>query len=985
MRNLLCLLIFFSFINGRLLAQQTVTGKVSAGDSALSGVSIQVKGRSVATQTNAEGLFQINVPPDAVLIFSIVGFASKEVPVGNQTNLRVQLLSLSQNLQDVVVVGYGTQKKTSLTGSSATVSAAAYKDQPVVSVSSALQGRASGVAVSSASGAPGGVVKVRIRGSNSINSSNDPLFVVDGVALGSAGFQDINVNDIESMEVLKDASATAIYGSRGANGVILVTTKSGKAGKMVIDVNAFVSTNKIKKYDLLGPSAYADEANHIAGTTVISNPGAGTDWQSKVFRNGITQNYQLSVAGGTDKSRYYVSGYYVNQTGIITNTSQKKMALRSNIDSKISNKVSFGLNLFLTNIQSLNNGDLGGKANPVVSSLSWAPTEPVYDDPATGAYNRYAISPIGPNPYMIAKESDNEGKSTTAVLNARLKYDITDWLSFSTNVGLDANFYRSAYLNNEWINQTNISSGQGYSDNYTLQNSNILNFHKVINRDHNLSVTGVYEQTSNKYSGFNADGGGLSSTAYGYYALQLNATQGIRSSYSNWGLQSFLGRVTYAYKDKYLLMATYRADGSSKFQTTKNKWGYFPSVSVGWRLSEEKFIQNMNMFSNLKLRGSWGITGNQAIAPYSTLGLLGGQQYSYGTGTSYQGYTLGNPPNPNLKWETTKQWDIGLDAGLLAGRLNVTMDYFSKNTDGLLLQKTIPDYDGGGSQWVNLGSVTNKGFEFSVNAMPVRTNTFSWNTTLNFTTYKSKVVSLGGQDIIYVGNYPGGGFINTSIQVVKPGYALGSFYLIPWEGVYSQDDPTLGFKAGDNKYRDVSGNKSIGYEDRVISGNATPTFTFGFSNDFTYKNFSLNLFLQGSQGNKIFNGTYAAIAAPSSDIRYPTLAASANYWTPKNPNSEWADPASKTGRSYVESTHYLQNGSYVRFKNISLAYTLNRKLIGFGDIRLSVSAQNAITITRYKGFDPEADTMGNSDISAGIDMGAYPNPRTFTIGLNAKF
>lgn len=984
MRNLFCLLILLTCLQGQLFAQKTVSGKVYSGDSTLEGVTVQVKGTNQATQTNKEGSFQISVPASAVLLFSYVGFATQEIAVGNQTDIQVKLLSNSQNLQDVVVVGYGTQRKANVTGSIATISADSYKDQPVVNVSSALQGRASGIAVNSASGAPGGVVKIRIRGANSINSSNDPLFVVDGVALGSVGFQDINVNDIESMEVLKDASATAIYGSRGANGVIMITTKSGKAGKMTVDLNTFLSANKIKKYDLLGPTGYAQQANHISGADVITNPGPGTDWQDQVFQTGITQNYQLSVAGGTEKSRYYLSGYYVNQTGLIVNTSQQKIALRSNIDSKLSNRVSIGLNLFLTNIQSLNNGDLGSKANPVVSSLAWAPTEPVYDDPATGAYNRYAISPIGPNPYMIAKESNYNGKSNTAVVNAKLKWDITDWLNFTTNFGVDANFYRSAYLNNEWINQTNISSGQGASDNYTLQNSNILTFHKIFNDIHNVSVTGVYEQTSNKYSGFNADGGGLTSTAYGYYALQLNAQQGIRSDYTNWGLQSFLGRVTYTLKDRYLLSATYRADGSSKFQSTKNKWGYFPSVSAGWKLSEEDFIKNLNTFSNLKLRGSWGITGNQAIAPYSTLGLLTGQQYSYGTGTSYQGFTLGNPPNPNLKWETTKQWDIGIDAGLLAGRVNITADYFSKKTEDLLLQKTIPDYDGGGSQWVNLGQVTNKGFEFSVSAMPIRSSNFNWNTTLNLTSYKSKVVSLGGQDIIYVG-YPGAGLINTSIQVVKTGSPLGEFYLIPWEGVYKEDDPTLGFKAGDNKYRDVDGNKSIGYEDRVTSGNAMPNFQFGFNNDLSYKDFSMNIFIQGSQGNKIFNGTYAAIAAPSSDIKYPTLAESANYWTKSNTNSEWADPASKTGRSYIESTHYLQSGSYVRLKNISLSYNLNRRWVKFADIRLTVSAQNAITITNYKGFDPEADTMGNSDIAAGIDLGAYPNPRTFTIGLNARF
>jgi len=990
MQKLTSLLVLFVCFGMQAFAQQTVTGKVSSDSSGapLEGVTVSLKEGKAVTLTTKDGSFRINVPENATLVFSYIGYSNKEVPVNGQTFVQVQLQNGTQNLQDVVVIGYGTQKKSNVTGSIATISSSAYKDQPVVNVSSALQGRASGVSVNSASGAPGGVVKIRIRGANSINSSNDPLFVVDGVALGSVSFQDINVNDIESMEVLKDASATAIYGSRGANGVIIITTKSGKAGKMVLNANGFVTASGIKKYDLLGPVAYAEQANYIAGTDVLPNPqsyaGKGTDWQDQVFRTGYTQNYQLSLAGGTEKSRYYISGYYVNQSGIVVNTNQQKIALRSNIDSKLSKKVSIGLNMFLTNIQSKNNGDLGSKASPVTSSLTWAPTEPVYDDQAAGAYNRYAISPIGPNPYMIAKESDNEGKSNTAVVNAKLKWDITDWLSFNTNVGVDANFYRSGYVNNAWINQSSQSSGQGYSDNYTLQNSNVLTYHQTFNGVHNLSVTGAYEQTSNKYSGFNADGGGLTSLSYGYYALQLNASQGIRSFYSNWSLQSYLGRATYSYKDKYLLMATYRGDGSSKFQSTSNKWAYFPSFSAGWKISGENFMKDIDAISNLKLRGSWGKTGNQAIAPYSTLGLLTGQQYSYGSSTAYQGYSLGNPPNPNLKWETTTQWDIGLDAGFLNGRLNLTMDYFNKLTDGLLLQKTIPSYDGGGSQWVNLGSVSNKGFEFSISALAVSSRKFSWNTMLNISTLTNKVKSIGDQDIVYVG-YPGAGLINTSVQVVKPGSPLGAFYLIPWEGVYKQADATLGFQPGDNKYKDVDGNGSIGYEDRVVIGNPIPKLQFGFNNDFTYGNFTLNLFLQGVQGNKIFNATYAAVAAPTSDIKYPTLAASANYWTKTNTGSEWANPASKTGRSYVESTHYLQDGSYVRLKNISLSYLLSKKIIGFGDISLSVSAQNLFTITKYKGFDPEADTQGNTDIAAGIDLGAYPNPRSFTIGINANF
>jgi TonB-linked SusC/RagA family outer membrane protein len=982
------ILFLTGFFTTTLFAQQIVSGKVTSSDgSVLPGVSVQVKGGSLTTQTDQEGKFQLNVPAGTVLVFSYVGFAGHEVTVGNQTQLSVQLQVLGQNLNDVVVVGYGTQKRKDLTGSITSVNASAYKDQPVLNASAALQGRVAGVNVSNSSGAPGGAVKIRIRGANSINASNDPLYVVDGVALSSIGLSDINVNDIESMEVLKDASATAIYGSRGANGVILITTKSGKAGIARIDYNGFVSSNQpMKKYSLLNAADYATQANHIAGGTVFTNPsafaGRSTNWQDMILHKGATQNHQLSISGGTDKSKYYISGYYVDQTGLLLNTSQKKFALRSNISAKINNKLSVGLGLFLGRTNSHNNGDIGGKGNPVMASLAWAPTQTVYD--STGKYNRFAISPIWGNPYMTIKERDADNFSNSGLLNGNLKYNFTDWLSLTVNLGLDANITKAAYLNNDWISPGNPGSGQSLSESYTFQNSNTLTFHKKIS-DHDITVMGIVEETSNKYNYFSASGSGLSSTSDGYYNLGLNASQGIGSAYTNWALLSYVGRVAYTFKDKYLLTATFRADGSSKFQTTSNKWGYFPSVGLGWRLIDESFIQDLNLFSNLKLRGSWGKTGNQSIAPYSSLGLLSPVQYSFGTTALYQGYLLGSPANPDLKWETTAQTDIGLDMGFLNNRINVTADFYNKRTSDLLLQVPIASYDGGGSVWKNVGVVNNRGFEFMLDVTPVQTKDFSWTTTFNASAFSNKVVSLGKDSILYR-PYIGGGLINTNIQVVKKGEALGAFYLIPWLGIYQADDNTMGYKAGDNHYKDVSGNGSIGYEDRVISGSATPKFIWGWNNNFRYRDFELNVFLQASHGNKIFNATYAAVAVPTSDVKYPTLAASANYWTSKNTGSSWADPASKTNRNYIESTQFLQDGSYVRLKNISLSYVLPGKITHAANIKLTVSAQNLFTITKYKGYDPEAtSTSASSDADAGIDLGAYPSPKTVTVGLHVGF
>lgn len=968
-----------------LYAQQPVSGRVSAGDSALPGVIVYIKGSSVNTQTDNNGRFSINAPKGASLTFNLMGYLSKEIPVNNRSTINVELEPTTQGLGEVVVVGYGTQKRKDLTGAISSLNASAYKDQPVLNASSALQGRVAGVSVANSSGAPGGAVKIRIRGANSINASNDPLYVIDGVALSSIGIQDINVNDIASMEVLKDASATAIYGSRGANGVIIITTKSGKSGDMHLEYNGFMSSNKpMKKYDLMDAQAYAEMANHIAGSAVFADPasyaGKGTDWQDLIFHNGVTQNHQLSVSGGTEKSRYYISGYYVNQSGLLENTGQEKFALRANLDSKLSKKVSIGLGIFASHANSHNNGDIGGKGNPVTAALAWAPTEPVYD--SAGQYNRFAISPIWGNPYMTIKERKNDLSANSAVLNGRLKYDITDWLSLNVNVGLDMTSSRTSFLNNDWISPGNPGSGQSSLENYTIQNSNSLTFHKKINEKHDLTVMGIVEETSSKYNTFAANGSGLTSTSNGYYNLGLNTSQSISSAYTNWALLSYVGRVSYTFNDKYLVTATYRADGSSKFQSTANKWGYFPSVGLGWRLSEEQFIKDLGIFSNLKLRGSWGITGNQSINPYSSLGLLTGVQYSYGTGTLYQGYLLGSPSNPDLKWETTKQTDIGLDVGLLGGRLNITADYYNKRTKDLLLQVPIASYDGGGTMYKNVGAVNNKGFEVFVEIAAVQQHNFTWTSTINASAYRNRVVSLGKDSILYR-PVIGGGLINTNIQVVKTGQPLGAFYLIPWQGVYTTDNAATGSKTGDNHYTDVSGNGSIGYEDRVIAGSAIPRLQWGFNNNFRYKQLELNVFVQASHGNKIFNATYAGIAAPTSDVKYPTLAESANYVTAKNTGAEWADPASTTGRSYVESTQYLQDGSYVRLKNVSLSYSLQKKVTRFADIRFTLSAQNIYTITKYKGYDPEAtSTSATSDADAGIDLGAYPSPRTITFGVN---
>lgn len=982
---MLFMLLLLSGFSG--MAQQIVTGKVTGGGTDLPGVVVRVKGGTASTQTDKNGKYSISAASNAILLFNFMGFKPLEVPISNRSFIATTLEQDVKVLEGVAVIGYGTQKRKDLTGAITSIKADVYKDQPVLNASAALQGRVAGVSVTQSSGAPGGQAKIRIRGANSISASNEPLYIVDGLALGSVGLQDININDIESMDVLKDASATAVYGSRGANGVVIITTRKGKTGVAKVDYNTFVSFNSpMKRYQLMDAVTYASMANLAAGATVIPNPesyaGKTTDWQGLLFNNATTQNHQLSVSGGNEKTKYYLAAFYTDQAGLLVNTSQKKFGFRSNVDVNVTDRLSIGVNIFGQRTNSHNNGVPNSKGNPVMASIAWAPTEPVYDDAVGKLYNRTGISPIWVNPYMNSIESDNNNFSNIAILNGNLKYSITDWLSFTSNVGLDMNISRSASISNNWISPGNMQSAQSSAENYTFQNSNVLTFHRNFNQ-HNLTVTAVEESTINTANNFSANGSGLSTTSNGYYNLGLNAAQSIASGYAQWSILSFMGRAAYSYKGKYLATATFRRDGSSKFQGN-NKWSNFPSASIGWNLAEESFIRELGVFSTLKLRGGWGVTGNQSVAPYSTLGLLNPVNYSYGSTVSYQGYTLGSPSTPDLKWETTKQADVGLDMGFFNGRLNITADYYNKNTSDLLLYTQIDKYLGGGQLLKNVGAMNNRGFEFLIDATPIDNGTFKWATGLNVAMNKNKVVSLGNQTMIKRAHI-GGGLINSDIQVVKVGEPLGAFYLIPWEGVYQTDDNVMDRKAGDYKYTDVDGNHSIGFEDMVIAGSATPKVQWGFNNNFAYRNFELNVFVQGAYGNKVFNATYAAAAMATSDVAYPTLAAVADYWSPQHTNSEWASPESKS-KKYLESTQFLQDAGYARLKNISLSYQFPKKILKYAAAKLTVSGQNLFTITKYKGFDPEAtSTSAQSDTDAGIDLGAYPSPKTITVRLNVNF
>lgn len=961
----------------------TIQGNVrSEEDRPLAGASIKLKGTDRGTTTDADGNFTLQLPDDTgILVISYVGHETVEIPVSAAPFLSITLQLSEAKSEEIVVVGYGTQKKSDLTGAITSLRASDYESQPLAGIQELFQGRSAGVNVNANSGAPGATLKVRIRGANSINAGNEPLYIVDGMALTSASIRDLNVNDIKSIEILKDASSTAIYGSRGANGVVIINTKQGRSGKAVVGYNGFVSFNSAPdKYKLLDAQAYAKQANYIARAEVFRDIDGlqTTDWQGLIFRPTTVQNHQVSVEGGGESSRYFLSLGYLDQPGIVINTQFKRYALRANVSSTVNKKTQLFLNMFLSRSEGRNNGDLG-KSAPVSGSVAWGPAESPFLD--NGEYRRNSVSSIWLNPYMLIKEQLNDNYVNTGLINAGLKYDFTDWLSFQANVGLDANNSRTAFLNNNWISPGNPGSGQQSGESYTFQNSNILTFQKTFRNDHFLKVLGIMEATSSAARGFVARGSGLTTIANGYDNLGLNTSKDISSTFSDWSLLSYIGRMEYNYQSKYYINASIRADGSSKFI---RKWGYFPSVGIAYNIANESFMQDNELVNDLKLRASWGVAGNQNVPPYTSLGILSGVQYSFGTPGLYQGYTIGSPA-VDLTWERTDQTNVGVDFSLLDRKLNFSVDYYKKVTRDLLLQVPVPQYNGGGTIFQNTGTVENSGLEFFVEAAIVESKNFSWRSNFNLSFNRNKVLNLGKDSLIYR-PIIGGGIVNTNIQVVKVGEPLSSFYLIPWEGIYQTHDDALGYRAGDNKYRDVSGNNSIGYEDRVISGFATPSFFYGFNNMFSYRNIELNVFIQGAGGNKIFNGIYAANAAPTSEIKYPTLVESSDYWRPDNTGAAWADPASTTNRNFVESTRYLQDGGYLRLKNVNLSYSFAKKIPGISGIRVSLSAQNILTLTKYKGYDPEASSSSTlSDADAGMDFGAYPLFRSYTIGLNVTF
>lgn len=936
------------------------------------GATVVVKGEeTTGTTTDMDGKFSLEVPLRSVIVVSYMGFTPQEVRIFKRNLYDITLKEDNKVLDEVVVVGYGSVKKSDLTGSVTAISTARFKDQPVKRVENILQGRSAGVEVTAQSGMPGGGMKVRVRGTTSINTSNDPLYVIDGM-ISPSGLDGLNPADIQSMEVLKDASSTAIYGSRGSNGVIIITTKQGTQGRAVVSFDASVGISKVRKqYELLNAYEYALALNDVRGANTISaadleayrNGTKGLDWMDLITQTALTQDYKLDISGGTEKVRYLVSGNVMDQEAVTIMSDYKRYGLRVNVDADVKPWLTVSGKLNASIIHQHN-----GAAN-WLNAINYSPTMELLD-PETGVYNKdpYNIA-NGTSPYgeMMVNYSDSYSYNVSA--NVSLLFKIAKGLTFSVQGGYDYEQRPSYSFNSSLVGPGAINS---MSNSNTLhnywQNTNNLSWQREFGK-HSVSAMAVWEVSRAWDPVMQISGSNLSNETVGYWNVANAAVRNASNSYTESSMASGIVRAGYDFDKRYFLTAAVRADGSSKFQG-KNKWGYFPSAALAWDIAREKFMKDQKVIRQLKLRGSFGVSGNQNIAPFSTLGMLTSTSYGWGTSTAYTGYWGYQFPTPDITWEKTYQYDLGLDLNV-AG-VNLTFDWFKKKTVDLLFQKQVPRYNGGGTIWVNEGKMNNTGVEMTVSATPVQ-GALTWETTLNAAYVKNEVLDLAGNDFVLTANYSN---LGGPMQIMKPGYPLGSFYVYEWQGFDEK---------GANLYRKADGSLTTSptSEDLVIKGQASPKWTFGWNNSLSWNNWSLNVFFNAAVGLDRLNMSRFMTASMTGDSRFVTLReAYFEGWDYVSDKSQAKYPSLKNpdNKYYANSDFWLEDASFVKLKNVSLSYRIPKRVTKFGSVLLSVSAQDVLTLTRYKGMDPEVYSGYD-----GLDYGAYPVPFTITFGAKINF
>ncbi|WP_164674737.1 SusC/RagA family TonB-linked outer membrane protein [Flagellimonas maritima] len=981
--------------NRDILIQQIITGKVlDTQGRPLPGASIIEKGTTNGTQSDFDGNFSINVTNrSSVLLVSYIGFTPKEIPVGNESELTITLQESTALLDEIVVIGYGSVKKSDLTGSVSSISEEELSVQKTTSVDQLIQGRAAGVQVTQVSAAPGGAMSIRIRGGNSIVGGNEPLYVIDGFPVYNTANRNltnplsaIDPNNIQSIEILKDASATAIYGSRGANGVVIITTKSGKKGKGKIQINSFTGVQKVRReLDLMNSQQFAVLANERAvndGADLpfpdLSAVTTDTDWQDEIFRQAFITNIGISFLGGGDNSTYAINGNFFDQEGIIIDTGFKRASIGLNLDQ--------GINDYLKVVTSINASKsvndrpetgFGTLENTVNAAIHASPTlTPRQEDGSYTSLEDYVYSGPVSNPLAQALDVNRITELSRLLGTTAIEIDFSEAFKFTSRFGID---YLSSFDTNYQGRTVRFGEPAGLATRTHREDTSylielLMDYKKDIG-NHDFSATvGFTSQQDKSIFTLASASNFLSDDLQG---VDLSAGEDINTPNSGTSkslLLSSLARINYIYKDKYLFTLTGRADGSSRFGRDR-KWGFFPSGSFAWRISNEEFLKDSKTINNLKLRLSYGLSGNQEIGSYQSLERIEANNYILGTDDGLViGLSPANIGNPDLKWETTSQFNAGLDLGLLGGRVSFVADYYVKNTSDLLVNRPLPPTAGFSSVLENVGEIRNEGFEFAINALPFA-GEFSWNIDANISFNRNEVISLGDTNEFF-GNTIASNF-RFPVNIVREGEELGTFF--------GYETETLLSETGDIVYADLNDDGEINSDDRTIIGSPYPDFIYGFTSTMEYRNFDLSFFLQGVQGGEIFNFNRFLYANPTGNRNQIT--AVLDRWTPENQDRTAQFPRVSGNSPLLPSDRFLESASFLRLRNITLGYRIKpEKLKFFSSARFYLTGQNLITISDYSGYDPEVNTFGGgTDLRLGVDAGAYPTNKSYLFGLELEF
>jgi TonB-dependent starch-binding outer membrane protein SusC len=985
MKQIFTLLILFALSMSAPAQSRTITGKVTdVGGIGLPGVTIQIKGTTNGTTTNIDGNYQLSVS-GGILVFSYIGFVPQEITVTNQSVINVVLLEDIKRLGEVVVVGYGVQKKKDLTTAVSVVSEKELKDRPIISAAQGLQGKAAGVQVTQPSGKPGAGLSVRVRGATSVLAGNEPLYVVDGVP--TTDVSGLDAIDIASMSVLKDASSSSIYGARAANGVVLITTKRGQANTPVLSLNTYYGVSMLRKtVDVLNTRDYRALWQEINPNSTFDSTWTNyTDWSDKVFGTGQTQSYQLSASGGSDKMKYFVSGGYLSDQGIVKPARFDRYSVRVNLDNEVKPWLKIGTNLSITSMKSKDTPDnlSSGRGGVIMSALNTPPFLHVYDGEGKPGFVLRDTTHFDPNPFVNTWENPiayMEGKNQQSTDNKLfgsfyIEAKLIKDLSFKSRFGIDQNSHQwDSYEDRFRTADGRVQHGAGQSDKINSNSwlsENTLDYSKKYGK-HN--ITGMIGSSVQKYKANDSYLSGSNFPAdVSIKTLWAANTIIGGTSREEWALASFFGRGTYDYDSKYYLTVSVRRDGSSKLA---HPWGTMPSFSAGWRISSEKFMNNLTFIDDLKIRGGWGKTGNQeGIPSYAQYGLITYTRYTLAedevpNGPAASQTTYGNP---DLKWETTAQTNLGFDLTILKSRVILNFDIYMKKTSDVLMNVQLPSFLPIHTVQTNVGKIENKGLELNLNTVNLDSK-LKWTTDFNISFNRNKVTALDYTPVYYFGKIYSN---NSEVTIVKPGLPLGSFFGYISEGV----DPAT----GNIKYKDLDNNGEINANDRTVIGSGQPDFTYGFTNNFTYGRFDLSFFLQGSQGNDIYNATRVDLEGMFDSKNQST--AVLNRWTPQNTITDIPKAGINDMLNVRNSSRFIEDGSYIRLKSITFSYRIlnNNQIKTINKMSVYVTGQNLLTFTNYSGFDPEVNAYGNSATELGIDYGTYPQSRSFIVGLNVEF